>query len=102
MKCMFLVFYAAHELQSTAVDPDYGLFIGYQMPADKYEVLNACLYLLTKNVNNFAKLNICSTNHMNHRSNTEYYESTSGLVLSLPAPCLTRSKQCVQNSLRDA
>ena len=27
-KSMFLVF-AAHELQSTALDPDYGLFIGY-------------------------------------------------------------------------
>ena len=37
---MFLVF-AAHELQSTALDPDYGLFIGYQIPADKYEGLNA-------------------------------------------------------------
>ena len=98
---MFLVF-AAHELQSTALDPDYGLFIGYQMPADKYEGLNACLYLLTKNVNKCAELNIRSTNHMNHRSNTEYYESTSGLMLSLPASCLTRSKQCVQNILHYA
>ena len=64
------------------------------MPADKYEGLNACLCLLTKNVNNFAELNIRSTNHMNHRSNTEYCESTSGLMLSLPAPRLP-----VQNSV---
>ena len=99
---MFLVFFAAHELQRTALDPDHGLFTAYQMPADKYEGLNACLYLLTKNVNNFAELNIRSTNHMNYRLNTEYYESTSGLVLSLPAPCLIRPKQCVQNSLRYA
>ena len=89
-------FFAAHELQSTGLDPDYGLSIGYQMPSDKYEDLNACLCLLTKNVNNFAELNIRSTNHMNHRSNTEYCESTSDLMLSLPAPCLTRSKQCVR------
>ena len=98
---MFLVV-AAHELQSTAIDPDYGLFIGYQMPANKYEGLNACLYLLTKNVNNCAELNIRSTNHMNHRSNTENYESTSGPLLLLPTTCLTRSKQCVRNSLRYA
>ena len=75
-----------------ALDPDYGLFMGYHMSADKHEGLNACLCLLRKNVNNFAELNIRSAHHMNHRSNTEYYESTSGLVLSLPAPCLTRSE----------
>ena len=98
---MFLVF-AAHELQSNDLHPDYGLFIGYQMPADKYEGLNACLCLLPKNVNNFAELNIRPTNDMNYRSNIEYYESTSGLVLSLPTPCLTRLKQCDQNSLRYA
>ena len=46
--------------------------------------LNACLCLLPKNVNNFAEINIRSALHMNHRSNTEYYESKSGLVLSLP------------------
>ena len=85
-------FFAAHELQSTALDPDYGLFIGYQIPANKHEGLNVCLCLLPKNVNNFAKLKICSTHHMNHRSNTEYYECTSGLVLSLTAPCFIRSK----------
>ena len=89
-------------MQSTALDPDYGLFIGYQMPADKYEGLNACLCLRPKNVNNFAEINIRSAHHMNHRSNTEYYESKPGLVLLLPAPCLTCSKQCVQNSLRYA
>ena len=72
------------------------------MPADKYENLNRCLCLLPKNVNNFVEININSAHHMNHRSNTEYYESTSGLMLSLLAPCLTRSKQCVQNSLRYA
>ena len=41
-------FSAAHELQSTALDPDYGLIIGYQMPANKHEGLNACLCLLRK------------------------------------------------------
>ena len=95
-------FFAAHELQSTALDPDYSLFIGYQMPADKYEGLNTCLCLLPNNVNNFAEINIRFAHHMNHRLNTEYYESKSGLMLSLSAPCLTRSKQCVQNSLRYA
>ena len=29
-------FFAAHELQSTALDPDDGLFIGHQMPANKH------------------------------------------------------------------
>ena len=69
------------------------------MPADKYEGLNACLCLLPKNVNNFAEINIRSAHHMNHRSNIEYYESKSGLMLLLSAPCLSRSKQCVQNSV---
>ena len=35
-----LSFSTAHQLQSTALDPDYGLFIGYQMPADEHEGLN--------------------------------------------------------------
>ena len=35
-------FSAVHELQSTALDSDYGLLIGYQMPADNYKGLNAC------------------------------------------------------------
>ena len=87
-------FFAAHELQSTALDTDYGLFIDYQMPADKCEGLNACLYLLPKNVNNFVEINIRSGHHVNHRSNTEYYESKSGLMLSLPALDLP-----VQNSV---
>ena len=47
---------AAYELQSTALDPDYDLFIGYQMPDGNYEGLNACLCLLPKNLKNFAKL----------------------------------------------
>ena len=94
-KSMFLVF-AVHELLSTAKDPDYGLFIGYQMPADKHEGLNACLYLLPKNVNNFAKATNRSAHHMHYRSNTEYYESTYSLMLSLQAPCLT---QLLRNSV---
>ena len=53
-------FSAAHELQSFAIDPDYGIrlmtmvFIGYQMPANKHEGLNACLDLLRKNLNNLS------------------------------------------------
>ena len=39
-------FSAAHELHRIALAPDYGLFIGYQMPADKREGLNAFLFLL--------------------------------------------------------
>ena len=101
-KGMFLVFSQHTSCKNTALDPDYGLFNGYQMPADKYEGLNACLCLLPKNVNNFAKINIRFAHHINHRSNTEYYESKSGLILLLSAPCLTRSKQSVQNRLRYA
>ena len=47
-KRVCLCFFAAHELQSTALEPDYGLFIGYQMPTDKHEGLNqgcATIYL---------------------------------------------------------
>ena len=62
------------------------------MPADKKEGLNACLCLLPKNLKNFAELHIRSAHHMNIKSNTEYYESKSGLVLPLPVPCFTRSK----------
>ena len=69
-------FSAAHELQSTALNPDYGLFIGYQMHANKHEGLNACVCLLRKNLNNLAE-GIYSAQYMNHRSNTEYYEGTS-------------------------
>ena len=49
-------FSTAYELQSIAVDPDYGLFIGYQMPTDKHEGLKACLHLLCKDLNNLAEL----------------------------------------------
>ena len=49
-------FSAAYELQRTALDPDYGLFICYQMPVDKHKGLNTCLCLLRKNLNNFAEL----------------------------------------------
>ena len=82
--------FAAHELQSTALDPGYGLFIGYQMLADKHEGLNACLCLLRKNWNNLAEVGIRSAQYMNHRSNTEYCESTSPprafITNVLPAP----------------
>ena len=69
-------FAAAHELQSSALDPDYGLFIGYQKPADKHKGLNTCLCLLRKNLKNLAK-DILSAQYMNHRLNTEYCEGTS-------------------------
>ena len=71
-------FSAAHELQSTAVNPDYDLFIGYEMPVDKHKDLNACVCLLRKNLNNLAE-GICAAQYMNHtrRSNTEYREGTS-------------------------
>ena len=69
------------------------------MPADKHEGLNAYLRLLCKNLDNSAKLNFRFAHHMNHKSNTEYYKSTSGLVLSLLAPCLNPSKQRAHNSL---
>ena len=49
-------FSAAYELQSTALDPDYSLFICYQMPVDKHKSLNTCLCLLRKSMNNFAEL----------------------------------------------
>ena len=49
-------FSTAYELQSIAVDPDYDLFIGYQMPTDKHEGLKACLHLLCKDLNNLAEL----------------------------------------------
>ena len=68
-------FFAAHELQSTALDPDDGLFISYQMPADKHQGLKACLCLLPKDISNFAEFDMRSAYHTNHGSNTEYYES---------------------------
>ena len=43
-------------MQSTALDPDYGLFICYEMPINKHEDLNTCLCLLRNNLNNFAEL----------------------------------------------
>ena len=99
---MVLAFSAAHKLQSTALDPDCGLFIDYQMPAYKNEGLNACLRLLRKNTNKFVELNFRSAHHMNHTSNTEYYESSLHLAsyfhyqrLAIPP-----SKQRTQNSLR--
>ena len=51
----FCRFSAAHELQSTALDPDYGLFMSYQMLANQHEGLNACLCLLRKNLNDLAE-----------------------------------------------
>ena len=69
-------FSAAHELQSTALDPDYGLLIGYRMPADEHKGLNTCLCLLRKNLKNLVK-GIRSAQYMNHRLNTEYCEGTS-------------------------
>ena len=68
---MFLVFPQDTSCRA-ALDPDYDLFIGYQMPADKHKGLNACLRLLRKNLNDFAKLSFRFAHHMNHRSNTEY------------------------------
>ena len=47
------------------------------MLADKHEGLNACLCLLRENWNNFPELGTRSAQYMNHRSNTEYCESTS-------------------------
>ena len=87
-------FFAAHELQSTALDPDYGLFTAYQMPADKYEGLNACLCLLTKNMNNFTELNIRSTNHMNQ-------DRTQSTMRVHPASCFRYQRLAlpVQNSV---
>ena len=59
------------------------------MPADKHEGLNTCLRLLRKNLNNLAE-GIRSAQYMNHRSNTEYYESTSRphafITNALPVP----------------
>ena len=81
-------FSTAHELQSTTLDPDYGLFIDYQMHADKHESLDPCLCLLRKNLNNLAELGICSAYCMTHRSNTEYCKSTSRQDVSIPMPCL--------------
>ena len=48
-----LSFFSSTQLQSTHLDPDYGVFIGYQMPSEKHEGLNACLCLLRKNLNFF-------------------------------------------------
>ena len=41
---------------TTALDPDCGLFICYQMTVDKHKGLNTCLCLLRKNLNNFDEL----------------------------------------------
>ena len=79
---MFLVFPQETSCRA-ALDPDYGLFIGYQMPADKHKDLNACLRLLHKNLNNFAELSFRFAHRINHRSNTEYYKSSLH-----PASCL--------------
>ena len=76
MKKYVCRFSATHELQSTALGPDYGLFIGYQMPADKHKGLNTCLCLLRKNLKNLAEGNH-SVQYMKHRSNTEYCEGAS-------------------------
>ena len=43
-------------MQSTALDPDNGLFICYQMPVDKHKALNTCLCLLCKNLNNLTEV----------------------------------------------
>ena len=62
------------------------------MPADKHESLNPCLCPLRKNLNNLAELGIRSAQYMNHRSNTEYRESTfkprAFITSVLPAPSL--------------
>ena len=83
-------FSAAHELQSTALDVDYGLFIGYKMPADKHEGLYTCLCLRLKNLNNLTQLGIGSAQYINHRSNTDYCEGTSWprafITNALPVP----------------
>ena len=59
------------------------------MSVDKHKGLNTCLCLLRKNLNNFTELSASDLpsheSNTNHKSNTKYYESTSGLVLSLPA-----------------
>ena len=69
-KIMFAVFSTAYELQSIAVDPDYGLFVGYQMATAKHKGLKACLHLLCKDLNNLAELGTihesCTTQYMNH------------------------------------
>ena len=53
-KIMCCRFFTVYELQTIAVDPDYGLFMGYQMPTNKYEGLKACLYLLCNDLNNLS------------------------------------------------
>ena len=37
-----LSFFHSLRVTNIAVDSDYGLFIGYQMPTDKHESLKAC------------------------------------------------------------
>ena len=49
-------FFHSLRITNIAVDTDYGLFIGYQMPNDKHEGLKACLYLLCKDLNNLSEL----------------------------------------------
>ena len=87
---VFLSFFDSTRVASTALDPDYVLFISYQMFADKHEGLNACLRLLRKSLNDLAKLGIRSAQYMNHRSNTKYCESTSRpcafITNALPVP----------------
>ena len=77
-------------MQSTALNPDYGLFSGYQMLAKKDEGLNTCLCLLCKNLNNLAELGIHAAQEKNHRSNTKYCESISQLhafiTSAMPVP----------------
>ena len=54
-KIMFAVFLQLTSYKALLF-PDYGLFIGYQMPTDKHEGLKACLHLLCKDLNNLAEL----------------------------------------------
>ena len=67
-----------HSLRVTniAVDPDYGLFIGYHMPTDKHEGLKTCLYLLCKDLNNLVELGTPAAQYMIHTLNTEYCGGT--------------------------
>ena len=51
-----LPFFHSLRVTNIAVDSDYGLFIGYQMPTDKHERLKACLHLLCKDLNNLVEL----------------------------------------------
>ena len=71
-----MAFFHSLRITNIAVDPDYGLFIGYQMPTDKHKGLKACLNLLSKDLNNLADVGTPAAQYMNHTLNTEYCGST--------------------------